>query len=75
MQTNQPDENGMILRSKLNLCDLAGSEKLNTDEEIEREHVNELKKINLSLTILGKVISFLASTSKQQYNHIPFRES
>lgn len=75
MQTNQPDENGMILKSQLNLCDLAGSEKLNTDEEIEKEHVNELKKINLSLTILGKVISFLASTSKQQYNHIPFRES
>jgi hypothetical protein len=65
----------MILRSKLNLCDLAGSEKLNTDEEIEKEHINELKKINLSLTILGKVISFLASTNKNQYNHIPFRES
>ena len=56
----------MILRSKLNLCDLAGSEKLNTDEEIEKEHINELKKINLSLTILGKVISFLASTNKNQ---------
>lgn len=57
------------------MCDLAGSEKLNTDEEIEKEHINELKKINLSLTILGKVISFLASTNKNQYNHIPFRES
>ena len=50
----------MILRSKLNLCDLAGSEKMNTEEDTHKEHVNELKKINLSLTILGKVISFLA---------------
>ena len=75
MQTVQPDENGMILRSKLNLCDLAGSEKMNTEEDTHKEHVNELKKINLSLTILGKVISFLAQNNKTQYSHIPFRES
>ena len=56
----QPDENGMILKSKFNLCDLAGSEKMNLVGVNSRLHLNELKKINLSLTILGKVISFLA---------------
>ena len=35
-----------MFRSKLNLCDLAGSEKINKDEEIEAGHMNELKKIN-----------------------------
>jgi len=32
MQTVQPDENGMILRSKFNLCDLAGSEKIGAED-------------------------------------------
>ena len=56
MQTVSPDENGMILKSRFNLCDLAGSEKMNTEDETMKEHLSELKKINLSLTILGKVI-------------------
>ena len=49
-------ENGRKLKSKLNLCDLAGSEKLNKHEELELGHLSELKNINLSLTTLGKVI-------------------
>lgn len=45
-----------MFRSKLNLCDLAGSEKLNKKEEVEASHMSELKNINLSLTNLGKCI-------------------
>lgn len=50
----------MIKRSKLNLGDLAGSEKIDKDEEIASSHMQELRNINLSLTTLGKVIMMLA---------------
>jgi hypothetical protein len=46
----------MIKRAKLNLADLAGSEKINKEEEMQLAHMNELRNINLSLTTLGKVI-------------------
>ncbi len=49
-------EGSVMFRSKLNLCDLAGSEKINKQEEVEAGHMSELKNINLSLTTLGKVI-------------------
>lgn len=52
-------------RAKLNLCDLAGSEKINGLEDMQSQvHLNELKTINLSLTTLGKVISALSKESK-----------
>lgn len=50
----------MLKRSKLNLGDLAGSEKIDKDEDIQVKHMVELKNINLSLTTLGKVIITLA---------------
>lgn len=50
---------------KINLCDLAGSEKIVKTEKIDSEHFEELKNINLSLTTLGKVISSLSG--KDQY--------
>jgi kinesin family protein 3/17 len=62
----------MLKRSKVNLCDLAGSEKINKAEEMAVDHFRELTNINLSLTTLGKVIALLA-TGKS--SHIPFRES
>jgi len=41
----------------LNLCDLAGSEKLKKEEELTNVgNQKELKNINHSLTTLGKVI-------------------
>lgn len=55
---------------KLNLCDLAGSEKINKSERMENDHFEELKNINLSLTTLGKVISCLSEKTKP-----PYRES
>ena len=43
-------------KTKLNFCDLAGSEKLGFDDNLESDHLKELKSINLSLATLGKVI-------------------
>ena len=54
----------MIKRSKLNLGDLAGSEKIDKDETMKSKHLNELKSINQSLTTLGKVIMKLAMGKK-----------
>lgn len=60
-------------RSKINMGDLAGSEKVNKTEEMEAKHMTELKNINLSLTTLGRVIYQLAK--KGDPMHVPFRES
>ena len=60
LESEKVDANGMIKRSKLNLGDLAGSEKIDKDEHIKKSHLSELRNINLSLTTLGKVIQILA---------------
>ncbi len=57
---------GMLKRSKLNLGDLAGSEKIDKDEDIQVKHMVELKNINLSLTTLSKVIITLAQQNLNQ---------
>ena len=56
---------------KLNLVDLAGSEK-HSKTETTGKHLIEGIKINLSLTILGNVISKLVSGKSI---HVPYRES
>ncbi len=56
--------------SKLFLIDLAGSEKV-SKTGAEGKVLEEAKKINLSLTNLGKVIKHLA----EKNNHIPYRDS
>ena len=62
---------GTIKKSRLNLVDLAGSEK--TSKTLaEGQTLEEAKKINLSLTTLGRVISSLTETG---HKIIPFRES
>tara|TARA_B110000285_G_C14927125_1_gene515552 strand:+ start:89 stop:241 length:153 start_codon:yes stop_codon:yes gene_type:complete len=50
----------LIKRSKLNLGDLAGSEKIDKAEDLKSSHMKELRNINQSLTTLGKVIMKLA---------------
>jgi hypothetical protein len=56
IESTQPDAQGMLFRGKLNLCDLAGSEKIHKGEAMTQQHMLELKTINLSLSCLGKVI-------------------
>ena len=73
VESNSPNLRGFLLRGKLNLCDLAGSEKICKEEHIGTQHLLELKTINLSLSSLGKVISSLAQGKKKA--HIPYRDS
>ncbi len=66
IETDKADARGYLKRAKLNLCDLAGSEKIHGLEDVQNQvHMNELKTINLSLTTLGKVIQALSKESKQ----------
>ena len=51
-------------KAKLNLCDLAGSEKINKKNDISKDHLNELKNINKSLTTLGNISVFLRKMHK-----------
>ncbi len=55
---------------KLFLVDLAGSEKI-SKTGAEGKVLDEAKKINLSLTTLGKVIKALTEGKGAQ--HIPYR--
>ena len=73
VESDTADSKGLLFRGKLNLCDLAGSEKIHKDESMGVQHFNELKTINLSLSSLGKVISALAQGKKK--DHIPYRDS
>jgi len=63
---------GTFKRTKLNLCDLAGNEKLEKENDMkEKDHLNEMININLSLSTLGKVIHSLVT----RQSHIPYRDS
>lgn len=64
----------VISRSKLNLIDLAGSEKIpyTSADANNPKHMKELTSINKSLSSLGNVISALTSKTR---NHIPYRDS
>jgi hypothetical protein len=60
LEQNKVDKKGRIRKAKINLCDLAGSEKINKNENMQEGHLLELKSINQSLTTLGKVIQNLS---------------
>ena len=62
---------GKILKSRINLCDLAGSEKIYLEERLGEKHMEEHKSINLSLSTLGKVVSALSKNQQV----VPYRES
>ena len=73
-----------ISTSKLSLADLAGSEKILTDEAhssgldnkenvyVKTKHLRELTSINTSLSCLGNVIAALTNKNR---THIPYRDS
>ena len=54
------------LMSKISFCDLAGSEKYDGNEKYEKTHLNELKCINKSLSVLGNVICALIKKDKEK---------
>ena len=59
-----------VQKGKINLCDLAGSEKVKNSGAVG-ETLEEAKKINLSLSCLGNVINALTNNA----NFIPYRDS
>lgn len=46
MESDTADARGMLFRGKLNLCDLAGSEKIHKDDQMGAQQFLELKTIN-----------------------------
>jgi len=70
MQVEQRSAEGTERLGKLTLVDLAGSEKVSKSCCVG-ETLEEAKKINWSLTALGKVIDALA----EQRPHVPYRDS
>ncbi|KAM3129091.1 hypothetical protein pb186bvf_018803 [Paramecium bursaria] len=76
IEQTKADANGNLTKAKINLCDLAGSEKINKQEDMNQQHLLELKNINQSLTTLGKVIQNLSENSRNKFKlPIPYRES
>lgn len=71
LENTRVDAQGKFRRAKLNLCDLAGSEKLGPEADLTGKHLEELKSINLSLTTLGKVVAALSNKA----SHVPYRDS
>lgn len=66
------EESGTTVQGVLNLCDLAGSERLDrSGAASDAQRLKETQAINKSLSCLGDVFTHLANGSK----HIPFRNS
>jgi hypothetical protein len=73
IESDKADKRGMMRKAKMNFCDLAGSEKIQTGENLDEQHMQELKTINQSLSTLGRVIQTLATGNKSAI--APYRES
>lgn len=71
MLTQEDVVSGAITKSKLFLVDLAGSEKVDKTGA-SGNSLEEAKKINLSLSVLGLVINSLTDSKSM---HIPYRDS
>jgi len=65
------EDNISNIKSKIKLCDLAGSERYNSPNVYKKEHINEMKNINKSLFTLGNVINALAQKKK----YVPYKDS
>ena len=66
------EESDTIVQGALNLCDLAGSERLDSSGAVmDTQRLKETKAINKSLSCLGDVFESLANG----YKHVPFRNS
>ena len=64
------EESGTTVQGALNLCDLAGSERLDrSGAASDAQRLKETQAINKSLSCLGDVFTSLANGSK----HVPFR--
>ena len=76
MELRQLNEEKMEKQSIINLVDLAGSERV-SKTGAQGDRLKEGVKINLSLSVLGRVINDLAqkATGKNKTSITPYRES
>jgi len=66
------EDDGTIVEGALNLCDLAGSERLDrSGAGSDAKRLKETQSINKSLSCLGDVFTALSNGS----SHVPFRNS
>ena len=66
------EESGAIVNGALNLCDLAGSERLDrSGAGADAKRLKETQAINKSLSCLGDVFNSLATGA----SHVPYRNS
>ena len=66
------EETGAVVRGALNLCDLAGSERLDrSGAGADAARLRETQAINKSLSCLGDVFNALATGA----SHVPYRNS
>jgi hypothetical protein len=72
ISTQSNNLSNQVRRGTLNLCDLAGSERLDRSHANEnKERLRETQAINKSLSTLGSVFSALSRGDA----HVPFRDS
>ena len=71
---NTADKQGTFKLAKFNICDLAASDKVSAQEEIDARHLVDLRKIDLSVKTIEKVLKAVV-TSKNARQPIPYRES
>ena len=62
------------IKSKIKLCDLAGSERFDSSAIYNKAHIFEMRSINKSLFVLGNIIQILAS-KKKAHKYIPYKDS
>ncbi|GAB4820291.1 hypothetical protein N2152v2_007337 [Parachlorella kessleri] len=76
IEAHERAESGLtnVKYSKLNLIDLAGSERVGKSGATG-ERLTEAQSINKSLTTLGRVISALVERQKRPSTHVPYRDS
>lgn len=66
------EDNGATMEGALNLCDLAGSERLDrSGAATDAKRLRETQSINKSLSCLGDVFNALGNRS----SHVPYRNS
>ena len=66
------EDSGAIVNGNLNLCDLAGSERLDrSGAGADAQRLKETQSINKSLSCLGDVFNALATGA----SHVPYRNS
>ena len=71
INSKQPNDNGVYTSSRINICDLAGSEKYDQRFKYNSLHLQEMININKSLSTLGNVINALVNKK----NYIPYKDS